>query len=39
MPQEGTGGTDEEGFAQGNADELYRFRDQIGAPTRTSSSC
>jgi glucose-1-phosphate adenylyltransferase len=31
MPQEGTGGTDEEGFAQGNADELYRFRDQVVA--------
>ena len=31
MPQEGTGSTDEEGFAQGNADELYRLRDQIRA--------
>jgi glucose-1-phosphate adenylyltransferase len=31
MPQEGTGGTDEEGFAKGNADELYRFRDQVVA--------
>jgi glucose-1-phosphate adenylyltransferase len=31
MPQEGTGGTDEEGFAKGNADELYRFRDQVRA--------
>ncbi|GAA4715163.1 glucose-1-phosphate adenylyltransferase family protein [Nocardioides conyzicola] len=31
MAQEGTGGTDEEGFAQGNADELYRFRDQVRA--------
>lgn len=31
MPQEGTGGTDEEGFAQGNADELYRFRNQVVA--------
>jgi glucose-1-phosphate adenylyltransferase len=31
MPQEGTGATDEEGFAQGNADELYRLRDQIRA--------
>src|SRR3954468_19014997 len=30
MPQEGTGGTDEEGFAKGNADELYRVRDQAG---------
>ncbi len=29
MPQEGTGSTDEEGFARGNADELYRLRDQI----------
>jgi glucose-1-phosphate adenylyltransferase len=29
MPQEGTGGTDEEGFARGNADELYRIRDQV----------
>lgn len=34
MPQQGTGGTggtDEEGFAQGNADELYRFRDHVRA--------
>ncbi|MBZ5737165.1 glucose-1-phosphate adenylyltransferase family protein [Nocardioides mangrovi] len=31
MPQEGTGATDEEGFAKGNADELYRFRDQVMA--------
>jgi glucose-1-phosphate adenylyltransferase len=31
MPQEGTGGADEEGFAKGNADELYRFRDQVVA--------
>ena len=31
MPQQGTGSTDEEGFAQGNADELYRIRDQIRA--------
>src|SRR5690349_14969260 len=31
MPQEGTGSTDDEGFAQGNADELYRLRDQIRA--------
>ncbi len=31
MPQEGTGSTDEEGFAKGNADELYRIRDQISA--------
>ena len=29
MPVEGTGGADEEGFARGNADELYRIRDQI----------
>ena len=29
MPQLGTGSDDEEGFAQGNADELYRIRDQI----------
>jgi glucose-1-phosphate adenylyltransferase len=29
MPQEGTGSADDEGFAQGNADELYRMRDQI----------
>jgi glucose-1-phosphate adenylyltransferase len=31
MPQEGGGSTDEEGFATGNADELYRIRDQIVA--------
>ena len=31
MPQEGNGSTDEEGFARGNADELYRLRDQIRA--------
>ena len=31
MPQEGTGGSDGEGFAQGNADELYRFRDRVVA--------
>lgn len=29
MPEEGTGSDDEEGFAQGNADELYRIRDQV----------
>ncbi|MDX6300163.1 MAG: glucose-phosphate adenylyltransferase [Nocardioidaceae bacterium] len=29
MPQQGTGSDDEEGFARGNADELYRIRDQI----------
>ena len=28
-PQQGTGSADEQGFAQGNADELYRIRDQI----------
>jgi glucose-1-phosphate adenylyltransferase len=31
MPQQGTGSEDEEGFATGNADELYRVRDQIRA--------
>jgi glucose-1-phosphate adenylyltransferase len=29
MPQEGTGSLDEDGFARGNADELFRIRDQI----------
>ena len=29
LPHEGTGGMDEEGFARGNADELFRFRDQF----------
>lgn len=29
MPEQGTGGADEEGFARGNADELFRIRDQI----------
>jgi glucose-1-phosphate adenylyltransferase len=29
VPQQGTGSMDEEGFAKGNADELYRLRDQI----------
>lgn len=29
VPQQGTGSMDEEGFAQGNADELFRLRDQI----------
>jgi glucose-1-phosphate adenylyltransferase len=29
VPQEGTGSMDEEGFVKGNADELYRLRDQI----------
>lgn len=31
VPQEGSGSMDEEGFAKGNADELYRLRDQIRA--------
>lgn len=29
MPEEGTGGLDEEGFARGNADQLFRLRDQV----------
>jgi glucose-1-phosphate adenylyltransferase len=29
MPQEGSGTLDEEGFAKGNADELFRIRNQI----------
>ena len=29
VPQQGSGSMDEEGFAKGNADELYRLRDQI----------
>jgi glucose-1-phosphate adenylyltransferase len=29
MPQEGTGSSDEDGFAKGNADLLFRIRDQI----------
>ncbi len=29
MPQQGTGTLDEDGFARGNADELFRIRDQI----------
>ena len=29
VPQEGAGSMDESGFAKGNADELYRMRDQI----------
>ncbi len=29
IPQQGTGSMDEEGFAQGNADELFRLRDDI----------
>lgn len=31
MPEEGTGGLDEEGFARGNADQLFRLRDQVTA--------
>jgi glucose-1-phosphate adenylyltransferase len=31
MPEEGTGSMDEEGFAKGNADELFRIRDQIAS--------
>lgn len=31
MPQQGSGSTDEDGFAEGNADELFRIRDQITA--------
>ena len=34
MPAEGTGGSDEDGFARGNADELFRIRDQIRAVRR-----
>jgi glucose-1-phosphate adenylyltransferase len=29
MPEQGTGSDDEEGFARGNADELFRIRDQV----------
>jgi glucose-1-phosphate adenylyltransferase len=29
VPEQGTGTPDEDGFAQGNADELFRIRDQI----------
>jgi len=29
MPEQGTGSADEDGFAKGNADELFRIRDQI----------
>lgn len=29
IPEQGTGSADEDGFAQGNADELFRIRDQI----------
>lgn len=31
IPQQGTGAEDEQGFATGNADELFRIRDQIRA--------
>lgn len=31
MPQEGTGSLDEDGFAKGNADLLFRIRDEIQA--------
>jgi glucose-1-phosphate adenylyltransferase len=31
LPHEGTGGMDEEGFARGNADELFRFRDELAS--------
>ncbi len=31
MPQEGTGSLDEDGFARGNADGLFRVRDQVQA--------
>ena len=31
MPEQGTGSLDEEGFAQGNADGLFRIRAQIAA--------
>lgn len=31
MPEEGSGPANEEGFAQGNADELFRLRDQVRA--------
>src|SRR3954451_6538877 len=31
MPQQGTGSSDEDGFAKGNADLLFRIRDQITA--------
>ena len=29
LPEEGTGSSDDDGFARGNADELYRIRDQV----------
>ncbi|QCW51977.1 glucose-1-phosphate adenylyltransferase [Nocardioides dongxiaopingii] len=31
MPEQGTGSLDEDGFATGNADELYRIRDRVQA--------
>jgi glucose-1-phosphate adenylyltransferase len=31
MPEEGTGSLDEDGFAKGNADELFRIRDEIAS--------
>jgi len=31
MPQQGSGSMDEDGFATGNADELFRVRDQVSA--------
>ena len=31
LPEQGTGSHDEEGFARGNADELFRIRDEIRA--------
>jgi glucose-1-phosphate adenylyltransferase len=31
LPEEGTGSPDEQGFASGNADELFRIRDDIAA--------
>ncbi len=31
MPEQGTGSVEDDGFARGNADELYRIRDQVRA--------
>ena len=31
MPQEGSGSSDEQGFANGNADEIFRIRDEVRA--------
>ncbi len=31
MPEQGTGSEEEDGFARGNADELFRIRDQVRA--------